>query len=139
MQLDKARIRFHSKLMSAAQQLGGSASGDESQPFVDSLYCDWLDESLPLSSVVQWLDAKLQNVFESLDSPPEWIEEEPDWPFIDGVPMVFVSQTSFLGTPLANARLSVGETIYLFAGRRCFDDGRVRMEYRVVSQFADGR
>ncbi|MCC9658783.1 hypothetical protein [Rhodopirellula halodulae] len=137
MELDKDRIRFHGKLMSAAQRFGGSASGDESQPFVDTLYREWLDESLPLSSVGPWLDAKLQNTFESLDSPPHWVEDEPAWPFIDGVPMVFVSQTSFADTPLANDRLSVGETIYLFAGRRS-DAGRIRMEYRVISQFAQG-
>jgi hypothetical protein len=73
-------------------------------------------------------------VFISLVSPPVWVEEEPTWPFLDGKPMVFLSQTKIDRTPVSDQLLSPGSTVYLF-GARQVDGKGFRMIYKTVSQF----
>lgn len=137
MALDAEQIRFEGKAISAAMKLGASLEDKEAAPFLAQLYVEWKKLEIPLASTEAWFSKRLGGVFKFVDAPPKWIEEEPAWPFIDGRPMVFLSQCSHPKEGALSSELSAGETVYLFAGRRT-ENGKTRMEYRTVSQFEKG-
>ncbi|MBL8812984.1 MAG: hypothetical protein JNM43_22645 [Planctomycetaceae bacterium] len=131
------KMRFEGKAVSAAMKLGGSLEDKEAAPFLDRLYNEWKELAIPLASTEAWLSKRLGGTFKCIGSTPVWIEDEPAWPFIDGKPMVFLSQCSHPKEGSLSSELSAGETVYLFAGRRT-TNGKTRMEYRTVSQFEKG-
>lgn len=134
MALDPDRIRFKGKIIAAAIRKGGSVEDAHATPFIDKLLEEWNRSGKSLEEGAAWLDVRLNGVFQSLDSPPKWVEEEPVWPFLDGVPMIFLSQTTMDNSPVSAAMLSPGETVYLFAARQSAGKG-FKMQYRTVSQF----
>jgi hypothetical protein len=137
MPLDAEQIRFEGKAISAAMKLGGSLEDKDAALFLAQLYAEWKKLEIPLASTEAWFSKRLAGVFKSVDVPPIWIEEEPAWPFIDGRPMIFLSQCSHPKEGVLSSELSAGETVYLFAGRRT-TNGKTRMEYRTISQFEKG-
>lgn len=137
MTLDKDRIRFKGKAISAAIASGGSLESDAASPFFESLYTDWKASGVSLGASESWLKERLAGVFKSLEHPPVWIEDEPSWPFLDGRPMVFLCQCSMPENGLSSSELSPGETVYLFGARKA-ENGKTRMVYVTVSQYAKG-
>lgn len=135
MQLDQAKIRFMGKMISAAQRQNASIDHREGKGFVDAIYQEWLETHQPLELAPDWLDRRMEREFCSLSNPPIWVEDEPSWPFLDGMPMIFLSQTSVDQNAFSLARLSPGETIYLFGARQAVNGG-FKMIYRTVSQYA---
>lgn len=136
MALDPDRIRFKGKLIAAAIRKGGSVEDSQAGPFIDKLLEEWRRSGKTLEQSAAWLDERLNGVFLSLTNPPRWVEEEPAWPFLDGTPMVFLSQTTMDNSPVSAAALSPGETVYLFAARQPAGKG-FKMQYRMVSQFEE--
>ena len=135
-QIDPDRIRFGSRVRELVDELNASVEGPEAKAFVDALYALWQQENKPQSEIPAWLKPRLQNVFRSLAEPPRWVEEEPDWPFHNAQPMVFISQTTLDDSEVSRSSLSPGETVYLFGAREPEGTG-FRMVYKVVSQFSD--
>ena len=135
MTLDKDRIRFKGKAISAAIASGGSLDNESAAPFFEPLYMEWKASGVSLAASESWLKERFVGVFKSLESPPVWIEDEPSWPFLDGRPMVFLSQCSIPESELSSSELSSGETVYLFGGRKT-EGGKTRMVYVTVSQCA---
>ena len=135
--LNAEQMRFEGKAITAAMKLGGSLEDKEAASFLEALFAEWKTLEMSLASPDAWLSQRLAGVFRFVDVPPAWIEEEPAWPFIDGRPMVFLSQCSHPKDGALSSELSPGETVYLFAGRRT-KNGKVRIEYRTVSQFEKG-
>ena len=137
MSLDAEQMRFEGKAISVAMKLGGSLEDKEADPFLRQLFIEWKNLEIPAASAETWLNQRLAGMFTSIDVPPSWIEEEPVWPFIDGRPMIFLTQSTHPKVGALSSELSPGETVYLFAGRRT-KDGKTRIEYRLVSQFERG-
>ena len=137
MALDRDRIRFKGKVVSAAMRQGGSLERQESAPFFEMLYSEWVEKGLTLDGANVWLDNRLRGAFESIAQPPVWIEDEPSWPYLSGKPMIFLTQCTIAESELSVRALAAGETVYLFGGRETAG-GKTRMVYRTVSQFADG-
>jgi hypothetical protein len=98
------------------------------------LYAEWKATGKPLDEAAAWLDQRLNDTFLFLKNPPVWVEDEPSWPFFEGKPMVFLSQTMD-SSPVGKSALSPGETVYLFAARQKYKTG-FKMHFEVVSQFA---
>jgi hypothetical protein len=136
MALDPDRTRFKGKLIAAAIRKGGSVEDAQAGPFIDKLLEEWRRSGATLEESARWLDERLKDVFLSLNGPPKWVEEEPAWPFLDGIPMVFLSQTQMDNSSVSVAALSPGETVYLFAARQPVGNG-FKMQYRTVSQFEE--
>lgn len=136
MKLDPNKIRFNGKLISASHAVGGSIRSPDADAFASGLYEEWVLTGDPLERCPAWLRTRLQGCFQSLNEPPSWVEAEPDWPFHNGLPMVFISQTTMGSHEPSASRLSPGETVYLF-GARSPEARGFRMVYKVVSQFAD--
>jgi hypothetical protein len=137
MALDPERIRFKGKAIAAAIKCGGSIEHEEAASFFEGLYHEWKSSGLGLSASEGWLIDKLKEVFRSLHEAPTWIEDEPKWPFLDGKPMIFLCQCSMPDHGVSEAELSPGETVYLFGGRKT-ENGKTKMVYRTVSQYAVG-
>lgn len=127
MPLDPQRVRFSAKAIVAAHQAGGTLDSAEARQLLDELFIEWTASGLRFDELPEWLSARLRSEFQSIGAAPVWVEEEPGWPFFDGEPMVFISQSSVEG-------LSPGETVYVFAAKRERGKG-FEMHYRVVSQF----
>jgi hypothetical protein len=127
--LDPQRVRFKSKALAAAMALGGSLESPDAAPFFEALYSEWLASATEMSGAEAWLRERLVGTFASVGAAPAWIDEEPAWPFLDGRPMTFLSQTP--AGPLAP-----GEVVYLFGARKPRGSG-FEMVYRVASQFED--
>ena len=134
MSIDREKIRFKGKVISAALLLNASANDSEARSFVEQLYEEWRAARVPLEECSNWLMAKLARAFVSYRDKPEWVENEPSWPFFDGKPMIFLSQTRMDNDSISRDALSPGETVYVFAARQIASGG-FRMVYRVVSQF----
>lgn len=81
---------------------------------------EWLDR-LP-SSVMKWMTNYLKDKFVSMDNNPKWVSE-PSWRFIDEEPMVFINQVTFLNNEIMENKLSTGDVLYTFAGRKYIDEG----------------
>ena len=137
MALDRDRVRFKGKAISAAIRSGGSIEGDDAAAFFDELHREWVASGEPLDAASAWLEDRLCRAFAYLTEPPVWVEGDPSWPYLEGRPMVFLTQCSIEESELAMRELSPGETVYLFGGR-ITDGGKTRVIYRTISQFAKG-
>jgi hypothetical protein len=136
MSFDPTRIRFKGKLISVAHEYGGSVETPDAEAFSSSLYDEWSHRGEPIEKCADWLRGRLKDCFQSLNEAPAWVEEEPSWPFHNGQPMVFISQTTFGEQEPARSKLSPGETVYVF-GARSPEARGFRMIYKVVCQFKE--
>jgi hypothetical protein len=127
MTIDAQRIRFKGKAISAAHAFRGSVEGADAKPFIDALYEQWLSTGQQLSEVERWLLDRFSDEFKYTNEPPQWVENEPSWPFLNGKPMTFISQCTV-------GELSPGETVFLFGARQPKGKG-FEVIYRVISQF----
>lgn len=137
MALDPDRVRFKGKAISAAIKSGGSIEHDEAASYFELLHQEWKASGVGVSGAETWLTERLKGEFKSLGEAPIWIDDEPTWPFLDGKPMVFLCQVSMPEHGEVVSVLSPGETVYLFGCRKT-DNGKTKMVYRTVSQYAKG-
>ena len=123
----------------AERQFNASCNGKEAEPFIQMLYTDFKRAGMP-KNVEQWLDLRLQTEFLCVAEPPRWVEDEPAWPFYQGMPMIFVNQMTLPKNSVTEQYLTWDAEIYLFGARVDLDRG-YRVEYTVVTQIAgiDGR
>ena len=131
--LDKTAMRFQARVMTLAQErFGASCEGRDAEPFLEQVYRDYVAAGSP-ERLEEWIERRLQGVFLSIGDPPRWVEDEPAWPFFEGRPMVFVSQTSLKKNIITEKDLTWDEEVYLFGIRIPLSKG-YRVEYRVVTQ-----
>lgn len=135
MNLDRDAIRFKGKAMKVAIDLNGSLSGEEAASFLDQLYLEFQADKSQRAPEA-WLRTRLSTAFRSVAEPPAWVEDEPSWQFYQGIPMVFLTQTTIPENDFSKDYLSPGETVYLFGIRQPVAGG-YKMIYRTVSQFGE--
>lgn len=130
--LDKDRISFGGLLIRLALEFGASLEAEGADKFEDELYGEYLAAGKP-DSLEAWLREKVKVSFKSMDKPPQWVEDEPSWPFFNNKPMIFISQTELTETSFNQEFLTWDEVIYLFGARKPFKKG-YEMVYTTVSQ-----
>ena len=110
-------------------ELNGSIPED----IIRQLYLDFTRSKS--KSQKKWIRETLKGYFRCVDKPPKWIGD-PDWPWIDGRPTVFLTQWTAPEILPENCGVIGGEVFYLFAA--AVND---RSEIRVVKQFTgvDGK
>ena len=129
------KFMFMAKCDAIARGFGASFDDDREQVFLSKLYESYIADGRP-SEQTAWAKRKLQEAFSFADQPPIWVEKEPDWPFINGTPMMFLSQYAIPDNE-RTAKLSArGYTIYVFSSRQPHPDfpGKFEIIYKVVSQ-----
>ena len=136
MRFNADRVRFKGKAISAAIRQRASIEDEQASQFFEQLYSEWQSTGLSLNEADLWLDRRLAGEFCSLADPPQWVESEPAWPFLDGKPMVFLTQCSMGDEEISRLKLSPSETVYLFGGRKSVGSG-AEMVYRTISQFTE--
>jgi hypothetical protein len=131
--LDKNRLIFGSKMMEVVQKdYLASCDSKEGQLFVDTIYKEYLEQNSP-KNTSSWLRSTLKNYYLHVTSPPIWIEEEPEWPYLNGQPMVFISQTILPNNPTTSDHLTWDVVVYLFGGRIPHPHG-FKVEYKIIEQ-----
>lgn len=132
---NKDALRFRAKILRIAQEhCNASAEGPDAEPFLDQLYREFAAEALKPDEAEVWIRRRLENQFLSVGDAPEWVEEEPAWPFFDGKPMVFIAQHPLPRNEVTEQNLTWNEVVYIFGARVNLPRG-YRIEYRIVSQF----
>src|SRR5262245_54509733 len=76
----------------AMEEFAASFNDAHDVSLQDSLYKEYQDDGKPANQRA-WLRRRLAALFECLGPRPEWIERSPEWPFLNGKPMTFISQT----------------------------------------------
>ncbi|MBC8217420.1 MAG: hypothetical protein H8E73_03050 [Planctomycetes bacterium] len=130
--MNRELVVFHGKIMTVARnEFAASCDGKDAEPFVDSLYEQYNAAGRP--EVYSWLKAELGKHFLCVDERPQWVEEEPCWPYLEGKPMIFISQVLVPENDVTKEHLTWDTVIYLFGSRVPSQRGH-RVEYRVVDQ-----
>lgn len=116
----------------AADEYNASCEGEAAEPFVKKLFDEWTAAGSP-TPCKGWLKARLKGSFKCVGDPPQWIEEEPDWPYLNGEPMVFVAQIDLKRNAVTESNLTFNERLYVFGARVPLKRG-FEMEYRIIAQ-----
>lgn len=131
--LDPEFMRFWAHLNSLAVETASARfEGDGAEAAAKSLFAEVA--SLKPEAKDQLLRERLRSLFVCVSASPVWLDE-PEWPFINGKPMVFVNQTSLEETSITREHLAFGSVVYLFGARVPHDDG-FSVVWRVVEQHA---
>lgn len=126
------RVRFKARVMALARShFGGSCESDDASVFLDEVADEYSAAGSP-GDRDPWIKARLSGCFASVQDPPEWVDE-PDWPFFDGQPMVFIAQHRIPKTKVSESTLTWDEVIYIFGCRVPHSRGYT-VEYRIVTQ-----
>lgn len=78
-------------------------------------------------SIKKWMADRIRADFVHCGRMPRWTEDEGNWPFVDGDPMLFVAQTMLPENATTKSHLSFDKMLYLFVGLR--DDQTVCKVY----------
>ena len=138
MALDLEQLKFGAEATTIAEEeLGASFSEDENNQLIKSLYREYTASS-DAGQRKDWLRNRLAELFACIDEQPKWIEKSsvPQWPFCNGVPMVFIQQIKVPRTPVSEVRVVPDAMLYVFGTRSEQVDGWLA-KYRVVEQQPD--
>ncbi len=129
--------QFQGKAMDIAEtEFAGSIRGDHGEALLKQILDEYKAAGCPKQKKV-WIKERLKNVFECVAERPQWVQEFPDWPWLDGKPMIFIKQFDVPATPLVAEKLATSKVLYIFGARRPAEGGLWKMEYRVVAQDRD--
>lgn len=118
----------------ALEEFGALFDDSRDTSLLESLYEEYLGDGRP-DNQREWLNSRLATLFECLGPRPQWIERSPQWPFLNGRPMVFICQTPIQDNSVSQRSLSPDTVIYVFGARVPRPDvAGWEMVYRVVAQ-----
>jgi hypothetical protein len=133
------RVRFGGACNSVVEDdLRGSlkfASETEYVRYLDTLYSEYVSDGKP-KKLKQWIRQRLAPIFISADEPPRWLEDIPNWPWLNGKPMVFLDQMTVPDNEITKSHATANTELYVF-GLRVPSSGGWKMEYRVIEQRCD--
>lgn len=130
---DKDAMRFQAKVMAVAKRkLNAKCEGAQAEDFLNEIYREYQEAGKPRDAEA-WITDRLRGEFLYVSDPPSWVEVEPTWPFFNGKPMVFVSQTLLPQNEVTTKHLTWDQVVYLFGARVPDPDGYM-VEYRTVTQ-----
>lgn len=131
--IDKAFLLFGAVMIEVVEHTyNASCSLQETDPYVEAMYQEFC--GIENVSAEEWLVGRLKGEFKCVEAPPVWATQ-PEWPYCDGRPMVFVTQYSLPETGVTKSSLTWDSNLYLFGARVvCEEYDGYRMDYRVISQ-----
>jgi len=116
----------------AEDEFGASFSDDNNNAFFEAFFEEYVKDGRP-KKIKTWARKRLADVFKCVTNRPDWYGDDPEWPFVDGKPCIFISQLEVENTE--NGRLLGTErTLYLFAAKVIDPDGSWTLTYRVISR-----
>jgi hypothetical protein len=119
-------IEFDGEVISTREQLTGATNSPDS--WNRALLGEYKAAGEPKAKK-KWLSARLAPRFVWISHRPRWTEDEGEWCFIAGKPMIFVGQTAVPEGKDTPEDAPAGEMIYLF-----FDQTVSGREFKVIAQ-----
>ena len=95
----------------------------------------WFVEFLaaPKHDAEYWIEQRLAAIMRWVSERPQWNSQRPHWPWVNGQPLVFISQTSLPENDVTQEFQLSNQTLYVFA--RCdIDSDSSRIVYEIVVQ-----
>ena len=131
--MDKDALLFGSEMIDVVEsEFNANCDTEEAEEFVSSTYEEYKRQGSP-PKVRQWLKKNLKGAYLCVDKPPEWAEGNPNWPYLNGKPMVFITQYAVPQNQITENSLTWDVVLYVFGQRIPLDNG-YRVEYRLVEQ-----
>jgi hypothetical protein len=119
-------LDFGGDVMEVMRQLTGATN--EPQSWWKELLVEYKAAGRPKGKK-RWLSERLAPRFTWIPYRPRWAQDEGEWCFIGGKPMIFLGQTSVPEGKDTPQGAPTGEMIYLF-----FDQTASGREFKVISQ-----
>jgi hypothetical protein len=136
MGLDLAELKFCGLANTVAlEEFAGSFDDARSTALQESLYREWVAAG-SAKNARDWLRPRIAALFACAGERPKWIERTPQWPFLNGRPMMFLVQFDVPATDQTTAHLATDIVIYVFGAKVPhpeITDGWT-LEYKVVTQ-----
>ena len=85
------RSEFNIKLHGVCMDLNVSCNDDTADQYMDKLFAEWESVTDSKVTLTKWLKQRLKQDFKCISDKPKWVDD-PEWPFYEGTPMVFVGQ-----------------------------------------------
>ena len=139
MQIDPEALKFSGKAQRIAEEeFAATFGGDTGNRLMDRLWAEYVQAGKP-RTVREWIRARLTSVFPAAGERPRWVGGVPQWPWLDGKPMVFLRQFPIGTTPVEQSLSFPPFVAYVFALRVPHEAGGFEMQYRVVQDGASLR
>lgn len=122
-------IEFGGDVIITMEQLTGATNSPDS--WNGALLVEYKAAGEPKAKK-KWLGARLAPRFAWISHRPRWTEDEGEWCFIAGKPMIFVGQTAVPEGKDTPEDAPAGEMIYLF-----FEQTASGREFKIISQTCD--
>ena len=131
--LDKDTREFRRKMFDVVEKVyNANCDTEEAEEFVIYVFEHYKLSGLP-KKINEWLKDFLKDWYQYVDKPPVWVEEEPNWPYSNGKPMIFIKQFTIPKTPITEEKLTWDNTIYVF-GERIPYKSSYKVEYKIIEQ-----
>lgn len=128
------QLKIFGLMEDVANKLGGTLAGQEA--IEKTLYLEFESINPKPKNVKKWLSERIEPLFKCVDEKPIWVCD-PEWPYLDGKPMVFIKQFSVNDREDLRGLLTVDAVLYIFGILRPDADGTLVQEYRVVDQLPE--
>jgi|SRR5262249_16376374 len=121
----------------AEKEFAASFDEDKERMLVKQIYDDYKNSGSPRDTK-NWIRSRLQSLFLCVEEKPSWVERRPEWPFMNGKPMIFIQQIAVKENEVSGIGLAVGAILYVFGCRTTMEYGW-KTEYRVIEQLEELR
>ena len=133
--IDRDETEFVSKAHGLARdEMAASFNRDVDRALRNALYGEYLEAGKP-DDRISWLRPRLEKLFQCIGARPDWIEGQPDWPFLNGRPMTFLHQFDVPEFEFPDGRTSLASRCYVFCAGDPPQPRGWQMRYTVVQQF----
>jgi hypothetical protein len=100
----------------AIEEFSASFNDCRDNSLLESMYKEYLSAG-GSGDQGEWIRQRPGSLFECVGPRPRWVERSPQWPFMNGRPMTFISQLAIEANSVALRKLSPGSVIYVFGAR----------------------
>lgn len=129
---ERDAIRFHGLMMRVAHRHFAASVEGGGEDFRNRIYAEYRAAGAS-QDAEGWLQGAFASLFLWVSKPPRWVEE-PAWPFLEGNPMIFISQSALPDNDVVAQRLAARNELYLF-GARVPAGAHFSLKFEVVTQW----
>ena len=141
--IDKGLMIFSASVLQIARKFyKAGMDGKAAEPLRIKIYNEYLKEggeepnmdwiNRTPRNVSNWIKERLKKYFHYMDEPPKWIDE-PDWRFLNGIPMTFVGQLELRDSKFGEDAFMSNGMLYIFSGKD-HTGGDCKIVFKMVRQ-----
>ena len=126
------RLKFFGTVEEVVEKDLAASLSEDNGATVERLYAAYQAAGKPRKAR-QWIREQLAGFYKCANERPVWVGPTPQWPYLDGKPMIFIKQFEVGRGAVESNELAAGDVIYVF-GIRVQTENGIEMRYRVVAQ-----